>query len=77
MEHCHDEEIKNAVLKDRSHQPGHARLTTVSFEFKDEDDDAGESNKIYKGVSFLDMCETVGNRYQRGQPVTCMPMHRP
>ena len=61
MEPRHNEEIKNAVLKDRSHQPGHTRLTTVSFEFKDEHDNTGESNEVYKGVSFLDICE-VGRK---------------
>lgn len=73
MEPHHDEEIENAVLKDRSHQPIHTRLPVVSFELQYEDDNGKEGNQVCKDVRFLGICERVRNRYRRTQPVTCRP----
>lgn len=53
VEPRHDKEIHDAVLKDRSHQPVHARLAVVRLELQDEDDKANEGNKVYRNVSFL------------------------
>lgn len=53
MEPHHDEEIENAILENRSHQSGHARLAVLSFEFRDEDDDANEGNKVCTHVRWF------------------------
>lgn len=50
MKPHHDEEIENTVLENRPHQQGHSRLTTISFEFKDEEDNVNEGNKVYKCI---------------------------
>ena len=77
-QHCdveprHDEEIKNAILKKGSHQAGHARLALISLELEDEDNKANKGNNICNDVRFLNIRETVDNRYRRAQFVTCRP----
>lgn len=76
MESHHDEEKENAVLEDRPHYPGHARLAEVGFELQDEDDNAKEGKEVCMDVRFLGICETVGNKYQRARPVTYRPTRR-
>ena len=46
VEPCHNEEIKNAVLEDSSHQPGQTRLALIGFELRDEEDDANEGDQV-------------------------------
>ena len=76
VEPGHDEEIENAILENRSHQPGHPGLAVASLEFQDEDDDAYESNEVYLGVRIPNICETFGDKYQQARPVTCKPTRR-
>jgi len=59
VEPRHDEDTENVVSEDRLQQPGHAGLAVVSPEFENEGDGANESNKICRGVRFLDTYETV------------------
>ena len=73
MEHRHDEKIENAVLKNSSHQAGHARLASLSLELEDEDNEANESNDVCGDVRFLGTHKTVKSRYLRGQSATCRP----
>ena len=77
VEHRHDEEIENAILENRSQQPGHAGLAVVNFELVDKGDNAEEGDKICWGVRFLGICETTGDKYQRTRPATCRPTCRP
>ena len=54
VEHCHDEEIKNAFLENGSHQATHARLAPNSLELEDEDYERNESNDICENIRVLD-----------------------
>jgi len=72
----HDQELKNTASKNYSHQRNHMQPAVISFELQDEGGDANEGNRFCKGVIFLGVCETIGNRYQRTQPVACRPTRR-
>jgi len=48
----HDEEVENAVLENRSQQPGHAGLTVVRFELEDEGDNANKGDKVCWNIRF-------------------------
>ena len=54
VEPGHDEEVEDAVLKDRSHQPVHAGLAVVSLEPEDEEDDADDGDEV------CEVCEDFG-----------------
>lgn len=61
--HCdvkrsHDEEIQDAILENRSHQPRHARLAVVGFELEDEDDNANQGNQVCDNVRLLVIRQT-------------------
>lgn len=73
VEPHHDEKIKNAVLENRSYQTRHARLALIGLDPKGKYDNANKGNDVCNDVRFLDVSETVGDRYQRARPATCMP----
>ena len=57
VEARHDKEVKNAVLENRPHKPGHARPVTAGPVFHREDDDANDGNKICQSVRVLGFVE--------------------
>ena len=58
----HDEEVKDAIVENRSHQPGHGKLVVVSSEPEDEDNNASECNQICAQCE-VPGCLRNGERY--------------
>ena len=73
MERRHDKEVEDSILKNRPHDPCHARLTLFCFELEDEDNEANEGDDICKDIRLMFTCKMVDNRYQQAQPVPYRP----
>lgn len=71
MEHHHNEEIEDAVLKNRPHQSGHTRLASVRFEFGHEDDKADEGDNVCKNIRFLSARWTTVDTSERNLRPIC------
>ena len=71
MEHHHNEEIEDAVLKDRPHQSGHTRLASVRFELGHEDDKADEGDNVCKNIRFLSARWTTVDTSKRNLRPIC------